>query len=204
MKPMRQGTLALVAVAVLVAAVGCDLTNSERRKTETATTTDIAAMRQDISRLQQDVEAFEAELKRSGDENQAELAEIKRALSQLETQSTDLVAAAKKELADKINEIEEKRIADKNALNTKMDWIVAQLAKIAGTTGGPPGGNASGGTRTEQGIEYIVKEGDTVWKIAAAHRDRYGATVEDILKANGLDANSTIRPGDKLFIPLKK
>lgn len=199
MKPTTRAVALLIAAVVLPIAVGCSLTNSERRKAETATAADIAAMRQDIERLQDEVSALGNDVERSDRSLRADIADLKQTVGQLDTKSADRVDAAKQELAAKINDVERKRISDKNALNKKMDWIADQLAKVAGTSGG-----AAGGTRTEKGFEYVVKEGDTVWKIASTFREQYGTTVEAILKANGLDANSIIRPGDKLFIPVKE
>jgi LysM repeat protein len=201
MRPMTRGALVFVAAAVLVAAVGCDLTNSERRKAETATTTEIAGMRQDLERLQDEVRALNRDLTEMTDTTRTEIAALRASIGQLDTKSADRVASAKSELADEINKIEQRRVADKNALNKKVDWVADQLAKVAGAASASSG---DGGTLTEKGMEYVVKEGDTVWKIAATFRDKTGATVEDILKANGLDSNSVIRPGDKLFIPIKE
>ena len=46
-------------------------------------------------------------------------------------------------------------------------------------------------------IMYIVKKGDSLWKIA---KD-YGSTVEDIIRTNGIENENIINPGQKLFIP---
>ncbi|MBN1916412.1 MAG: LysM peptidoglycan-binding domain-containing protein [Verrucomicrobia bacterium] len=160
-------------------------------------------MRGDIRRLEQDLEALDAEIRRSNDMMRTELAALESSISQLDGKSADRVAAAKQELAGEINKLEERRVADRNALNKKMDWLVDQLKKISGTSSGPSNGAVSEGMRTEKGFEYVIKDGDTVWKIASTFREKYGTTVEAILKANGLDANSIIRPGDTLFIPIR-
>lgn len=44
---------------------------------------------------------------------------------------------------------------------------------------------------------YIVKKDDTLWKIAK----RFGSTVEDIVRTNGIEDENKIYPGQKLFIP---
>ena len=44
---------------------------------------------------------------------------------------------------------------------------------------------------------YIVKKDDTLWKIAK----RYGSTVEDIARANGIEDENKIFVGQKIFIP---
>lgn len=46
-------------------------------------------------------------------------------------------------------------------------------------------------------IMYIVKKGDTLWKIAKT----FGSTVEDISNVNGIEDESKINIGQKLFIP---
>ena len=46
-------------------------------------------------------------------------------------------------------------------------------------------------------IMYIVKKGDTLWKIAK----KFGTTVEDIVRLNGIEDANKIMPAQKLFIP---
>lgn len=46
-------------------------------------------------------------------------------------------------------------------------------------------------------ILYIVKKGDTLWKIAK----KFGSTVDDIVRANGIEDENKIFPGDKIYIP---
>lgn len=56
------------------------------------------------------------------------------------------------------------------------------------------------GEREEQDyslVIYIVKKGDSLWNIAK----RYGSTVEDIVRTNGIEDPNMILPGQKLFIP---
>ena len=193
---MRRAVV-VIAVLLVVAATGCEFSNSSRRKTEAATAADISAMREELGRLRQDVEALENELSRSDRALRNELAAVQRALNDLDTKSAGQVAAAKRELADKINEIERKRVDDKNALNKKMDAIVAEVQRALGAAA-----STTTTTRTVNGFEYTVKEGDTVSAIAARYRAKYGTTTKGILEANGLTANSIIRPGDTLIIPV--
>ena len=49
-------------------------------------------------------------------------------------------------------------------------------------------------------IIYIVKEGDTLWNIAK----KFGSTVEDIVRTNGIEDENKIYPNQKLFIPKYK
>lgn len=46
-------------------------------------------------------------------------------------------------------------------------------------------------------ILYVVKKGDTLWQIAK----RYGSTVDDIVRTNGIEDENKINPGEKLLIP---
>lgn len=46
-------------------------------------------------------------------------------------------------------------------------------------------------------IMYIVKKGDTLWKIAKT----FGSTVEDIARINGIEDENKISIGQKIFIP---
>ena len=46
-------------------------------------------------------------------------------------------------------------------------------------------------------ILYLVKKGDSLWQIAK----RYGSTVDDIVRTNGIEDENKITPGQKLFIP---
>ena len=46
-------------------------------------------------------------------------------------------------------------------------------------------------------ILYIVKKGDTLWNIAK----KYGSTIEDIVRTNGIEDENKIDVGQKLFIP---
>lgn len=46
-------------------------------------------------------------------------------------------------------------------------------------------------------ILYVVKKGDTLWQIAK----RYGSTVDDIVRTNGIEDANQISIGQKLFIP---
>ena len=46
-------------------------------------------------------------------------------------------------------------------------------------------------------IIYVVKSGDTLWKIAK----RFGSTVDDIARVNGMKNPDKINPGEKIYIP---
>lgn len=202
MRPMMRRALAVVAAVLFVGAAGCEFGNSGRKLQEAETSADLRSVRDEVDRLGVEVEALAREVARSDKSLRDEIAALRQSVNSLEAKSDRGVAEAKKELAAKINEIERKRVSDKNALNEKMNAIVAEMRRAL--SGGSASGGTSGGTRSERGIYHTVKEGETVSAIAAKYRDKYGATVKAILDANNLTATTLIRPGDKLFIPLKE
>lgn len=56
------------------------------------------------------------------------------------------------------------------------------------------------GEREEQDysiVMYIVKKDDSLWKIAK----KFGSTVDDIVRLNGIENSQVIYPGQKIFIP---
>lgn len=46
-------------------------------------------------------------------------------------------------------------------------------------------------------IIYVVKAGDTLWKIAK----RFGSTVDDIVRVNGMERPDKLNVGEKIYIP---
>ena len=114
-----------------------------------------------------------------------------------------------KSLAEKVQEIDKKRQADRELI---LDQI-KQLGKVAGgvpvkTRTKPAVAPATtpdetaAPTMPQKGYEYTVKAGDTIGLIAKAYRDQgVKVTSTQILKANpGLDATK-LYVGKKVFIP---
>ena len=46
-------------------------------------------------------------------------------------------------------------------------------------------------------IIYVVKSGDTLWKIAK----RFGSTIDDIARVNGMERPDKLNAGEKIYIP---
>ena len=46
-------------------------------------------------------------------------------------------------------------------------------------------------------VIYFVKPNDTIWNIAK----RFGSTVDDIVRVNGIENPENIQVGKQLFIP---
>jgi nucleoid-associated protein YgaU len=54
----------------------------------------------------------------------------------------------------------------------------------------------------QEGYEYEVKSGDSLWAIAKAYQDAgVKVTVDEIRKANKMSASHALKAGQKLFIP---
>lgn len=51
-------------------------------------------------------------------------------------------------------------------------------------------------TELENGFIYVTRPGDTLWSIA----QRFGTTVEDIAKKNGMCNPNMLYPGTRLYI----
>jgi LysM repeat protein len=82
-------------------------------------------------------------------------------------------------------------IVKANNLDPKKHLVVGQKLVIPAPAA--PGGGGSGG----RPAEYVVQPGDSLWKIA----QKYGTTVDALVKANNLDPNKYLAVGQKLVIP---
>ena len=107
-----------------------------------------------------------------------------------------------RKLADKIQEVDDKRKADNELIVKEIEALGKSAARarkppetaVPDVTSKPSG--------SEKGYPYEIKSGDTLTAIVAAYREQgIKVTVDDILKANpGLKATS-LQPGQKIFIP---
>jgi len=125
---------------------------------------------------------------------QQDVAQMKERLRKLEDENV----ALKKAVADN----EQARLHDREVLLKDVSRIVATSSK--GEKPRPAPEKEATGTTTgrQEGIEHVVEPGETVWAIAKACRDSgLKVTSEDILKANNLTKNDSLKVGQKLFIP---
>jgi LysM repeat protein len=105
-------------------------------------------------------------------------------------------------LADKLKEIDEKRVAD----NEKILKEIEKLGKVSATPekkSKPVAvDNPVSGGGSDKGFEYVILPNDTLSAIVAEYRAKnIKVTVDSILKANpGLDEKK-LKPGKKIFIP---
>ena len=107
-----------------------------------------------------------------------------------------------KRLAEKVQEIDRKREADR-------ELILKEIEKLAKSIAAPPPKprkvtvpDNPPGTTPDKGFEYTIQSGDTLSAIVAAYADQnIKITVKQILQANpGLDEKK-LRVGQKIFIP---
>jgi LysM repeat protein len=87
-----------------------------------------------------------------------------------------------------------------STLNSKMDAVARELAAMKSTktvaapaaTKPPPAAERPG----TAAAQHVVQPGETLYAIAR----RYGLTIDELRKANGIGADNTIHPGQKLII----
>lgn len=139
-------------------------------------------------------------------EQRQQLAKLARELSALSARQVDSQTqfATRDELrllAEKIQELDREREADK-------ELILKEIEKLGKTLAGSsrPARPAAVDTMQlspdQKGYEYVVQHGDTLSAIAEAYRQKnIKVTVEQILAANpGLDPKR-LKVGQKIFIP---
>ncbi len=111
-----------------------------------------------------------------------------------------------KSLAEKVQEIDKKRQADRDLILKQIEQLGKVAAgapvKIKKPTPAPAPDDTAAPAVPQKGYEYTVKAGDTIGLIAKAYRDQgVKVTSTQILKANpGLDATK-LYVGKKVFIP---
>ncbi len=133
---------------------------------------------------------------------QQDLAQMKERVKKLETDNAEL-----KRLLD---EQAKAQARDKEALLKEVSKIVAAGSKETkpvkeAKTDAPATGSKSGDSAAaEQGYEYTVLAGQSLWAISKAYQEKgVNVSVEDIRKANNLAPNQPLKTGQKLFIPKK-
>ncbi len=109
-------------------------------------------------------------------------------------------------LAEKLQEIENKRVAD----NERIVQAIAKMERAPASSTRPPRSQpredaprppASGGA-TEGGYEHVIAAGDTLSTIAQAYREKgVKVTVDQILKANPGLKEKSLKVGQKIRIP---
>jgi LysM repeat protein len=149
------------------------------------------------------------------DELQSENEKLTSQVEDSKSESETVIQSATKEIQRVKNENLEfrQRIEELNQelVNTKIE--LANLKTQSQTLGTPPevaqgfpgqGETVTPGetdTTSVNTVEYVVKEGDSLWKIAAEQLDN-GARNKEIMELNpGVNENTVLRPGMKLKLP---
>ena len=112
-----------------------------------------------------------------------------------------------RKLAEKLQEIENKRVADNERIVKAIEKLEKAPASGARAprnlpTTETPRNNPGPGGPAEKGYEYVIASGDTLSTIAQAYREKgVKVTVEQILKANPGLKEKSLKVGQKVFIP---
>jgi membrane-bound lytic murein transglycosylase B len=140
---------------------------------------DIESLKLDVSRLKDRLEGVEA----AQDSLHGEMADLRRS----QDKDTDQLKAR---LAEIDRKIELMNRARKQLRDEIVDTLTRNMANVMRK-------QTSSRARVEEGLEHVVKPGETLSEIAAV----YGVTVNRIVKANNIKRPDDIKVGKKLFIP---
>lgn len=175
-----------------------------------------------IERMSRDIEtliASNAELQRRLSEATDEINRLRQEQSRnVNDTAVQAVREDLRQLAEKVQEVDRKRIADKDTIAKEVERSFEKIEKLLKQNSGGGGSSSARPTpaRTpdkpipSEGFEYVVKSGDTLSRIVV---DVNGPLKEQGLKPvtlqQLLDANPNLKPermkvGDKVFIPAYK
>jgi LysM repeat protein len=198
---MKRSVFFTIGVAlVLISLGGCVLDSASTRSKKASATADMSSLQNDLRRLQTEVELLQDRMDRFTQEVSDDVADMKATVRDLESRSAHMKTDIIKDVNTKITALENRRIKVTNALNSRIDTVLREVTSMLRKGGGTT--QVTSGS--EKGFYYTVEAGDSPWKIAQKYKGKYGVTTQDILDANGLGENDSIRPGDKLFIPVKQ
>lgn len=80
------------------------------------------------------------------------------------------------------------------------DTLRAGQKLVLNTRGAPAGKKASGSSGGSRQVSYKVRSGDTLSRIAKV----FGVSVGELVSWNGLSRQSTLRPGQKLTVNVRR
>jgi archaellum component FlaC len=188
-------------------------TNSEATKTSVdGMKTDVTALQATVAQLQSDNAALKqqlATLQSAFDQYKADQTQQRQALID---NVASMIAAGKNSA----------KPLKKKKDSTTSTTDVAPAQESAGPVSSPPSSNLApppdlsqppppsvstqdtspAPAKPRKGYYHVVAEGETLTMICAAYRDNgINVTVSEVRRANGLTENSTLRTGQKLFIP---
>lgn len=168
------------------------------RAQDAATEEQLNKLRSDISTLQ----ASNVELQKRLADALKEVQELREQLAR--PQGNYAGADDVKQLAEKLREVDRKRLEDRELILEqikKLGQTVASSARAPRISDDPP---RTASASPEKGYEYTIEPGDTLSTVVAAYREKgVKVTVDDVLKANPTVKPTTLKVGQKIFIPAK-
>jgi len=169
---------------------------------------DIAALDERVKRLSGYVQDLQEENANQKKQIEALVKEVTALREHNQAQPTTATASQDdlRDLTKKVQEIEEKRKADRAYLEKEFDRLfkLANAKPTAPKTSTPKSPDAPAGDLPKEALEHTLASGDTLSTIAAAYSKETGKkiTVDMILKANpGLKAER-MPSGKKILIPV--
>lgn len=142
------------------------------------------------------------------DSQERKIGELNRAVQALQQQvnkPTGNYASAEdvKHLADKLQEVDRKRIEDNEKIAKTLEGLGNKMIKVASAPVKPPADPTP--DVSSKGYEYTIRSGDTLSTIVAAYRTKdIRVSVDQIVAANpGLDP-AKMKIGQTIFIPQPK
>jgi len=153
-----------------------------------------AATQEQLDRLRAEVTALQT----ANVDLQKRLTDVLKELQELKTQTskpTGSYAGADdvKQLAEAIKEVDRKREADR-------ELILGELKKLSKVAAAPTAVERS--APAERGYEYVVQQDDTISAIVKAYNEKgVKVSTDDVLKANPNLKPTSMRVGQKIFIP---
>lgn len=157
-----------------------------------------AATEEQLTKLRAEITALQA----SNIKLQKDLSDVLKEVQELRSQMsrpTGNYADAEdvKRLADSIKEVDRKRASDRELILNE----IRKLGKSISLSPTP----APSSSADRDGWEYEIKQGDTLSALVTYLREQKGMkiTVDDILKANRGLKPTSMKVGDKVFIPSK-
>ena len=138
---------------------------------------------------------------------EAKVIELQDQNKQLQSSSDESNAAVRKATQESVR-LKNAYEAVINQLNVKLENATTELAALKnGTPTETPAGTAptestvTAGTPTVATVDYVVQEGDSLWKIAANELDN-GMRYKEILELNStLSEDKPLIPGTKIKLP---
>jgi len=198
---MKKYLIELFIIALLFCLAGCELDSMASRSKKASETADMDSLRNEVKRLGTELTLLKEQMDRFTQEQQDSLDAVKAAAARMD----EGAKALKTSVDAKIAASEDRQNKMIKALDTKIDSAIKEVMAVLGkikTGSASAGTGASSGT--EKGFYHTVAEGESPWSIAQKYKSEYGASAQDILDANNMKSGDSIRPGQKLFIPVKK